>query len=119
MRREIARVERPVVKYAREKLGVVVFPLKMFFGGETGIPDDLFVLPGGKCLFMEFKDPDGVLSRKQLYWRRELRKMGHKVYVFDDKAKAIEALRKAVDAARLSEARRKMARAEKLRRSVS
>lgn len=118
MRREIALVEKPVVKYAREKLKLVVIPMKMFMGSDTGIPDDLFLIPGGRPVFIEFKDPYGQSTPKQLYWRKRLRKLGYKVYVCRSKQKAIEILTEAVGAARLSEACGQVAAATQRRRPV-
>ena len=39
-----------------------------------GIPDYMFIREGGKCLFVEFKRPDGggVVSEEQRFWAKFL-----------------------------------------------
>lgn len=53
-------------------------------------PDRLFLLPGGRCFFVEFKRPEGVLRPGQHSVIEELRKRGFTVYIIND---VIEGLR--------------------------
>src|SRR5690606_35937510 len=48
-------VERPVAHRALQELGV--FSIKIAAAQETGYPDRLFLIPGGRPLFIEFKRP--------------------------------------------------------------
>lgn len=77
MRREIALVQKPVVKYAREVWGLIV--TKGF--GFNGMQDMVFWIPGGQPLLMEFKDPNGQVSTIQHYWVNYFRGIGYNVKV--------------------------------------
>lgn len=58
--------------------------LKMFVSGETGIPDRLMLLPGGKACFVELKQKGKKPTKKQLYYHQKLIRQGHAVYVIDN-----------------------------------
>ena len=77
--------------------------LKLNVKANTGYPDRVFWIPGGKPLFIEFKTPDGELSEKQKYHIDRLRKDGYNVEVCDNAIDALYAAIKAVEAADLSE----------------
>lgn len=62
--------------------------LKMFVSGETGIPDRLMLLPGGKACFVELKQKGKKPTKKQLYYHKKLRMQGHEVYVIDNETDA-------------------------------
>ena len=88
--------------------------LKLNVKANTGYPDRVFWIPGGKPLFIEFKTPDGELSEKQKYNIDRLRKDGYNVEVCDDAIDAFYAAIRAVAATRLSEEGRQiLARARK------
>ena len=88
--------------------------LKLNVKANTGYPDRVFWVPGGKPLFIEFKTPDGELSEKQKYHIDRLRKDGYNVEVCDNAIDAFHAAIKAVEATRLSEEGRQiLARARK------
>ena len=88
--------------------------LKLNVKANTGYPDRVFWVPGGKPLFIEFKTPDGELSEKQKYHIDRLRKDGYSVEVCDNAIDALYAAIKAVEATSLSEEGRKiLARARK------
>lgn len=75
-------IEAKVVKYAKERECLV---RKMGGFGFAAWPDRLFVLPGGKTFWVEFKRPKtGKLSAGQEELIMVLRAMGHVVYVCDD-----------------------------------
>jgi len=51
----------------------------------TGLPDRLFLIPGGKVWFVEFKAPDGRVSKRQEVVHAQLREMGFTVDVVRDR----------------------------------
>lgn len=50
---------------------------------EDGGPDRLVLLPGGKCLWLEFKRIGGIPRDSQLDYHNWLWSIGHKVHVVD------------------------------------
>ena len=51
--------------------------LKWVSPGESGVPDRIVLLPGGRIIFIETKRPrGGVVSKLQKYWHRKLRGLG-------------------------------------------
>lgn len=48
-----------------------------------GAPDRMF-LRDGRVLFVEFKAPDGILSKLQIYEHKQYAKRGITVHVIDD-----------------------------------
>lgn len=58
--------------------------LKMRVTGESGIPDRLMLLPGGKACFVELKQKGKKPTKKQLYYHQKLIRQGHAVYVIDN-----------------------------------
>ena len=53
--------------------------------GFDGVPDRLALLPGGRMAFVEVKAPGEKPRPLQLARHRQLRQLGFKVYVLDDK----------------------------------
>lgn len=92
MRRERTRLENPVVKRALEELLVPSIPLKLTRGSETGRPDDLFLIPFGRPLFIEFKWEAWELEPKQDYWHRILEDLGYDVQVHNNVEEALFAI---------------------------
>lgn len=92
-----SKVESKVAKDALLKYGV--FSIKIKSAQERSYPDRLFLIPGGKPLFIEFKrqgeDPD---SRQELIHER-LRYAGYDVQVHDRHNMAMAAIKAALDAA--------------------
>lgn len=82
-------MESPTAKLALERLLVPSIPLKLNRGSETGRPDDLFLIPGGRPLFIEFKDPGGQIEPKQLYWKEVLEELGYAVEVHNSSQEAL------------------------------
>lgn len=75
-------IEAKVVKYAKERQCLV---RKMGGFGFAAWPDRLFLAPGGKTFWIEFKRPKvGKLSPGQEEMIMVMRAMGHVVYVVDD-----------------------------------
>ena len=62
-----------------KKLGVM--SRKMNGMGYRGWPDRLFILPGGKSVFIEFKRPGGTLTALQAHIHEELKAKDHVVWV--------------------------------------
>lgn len=95
-------LERDVVNAARrhaKKLGVR--SIRMYFGPgvRVSFPDEMFLIPGGRPLLIEFKAPGKKPTPKQAAEIAQLRKEGYDVEVCDsaEKFKEVldEALRKA------------------------
>jgi hypothetical protein len=64
-------LEQECCNIARQK-GLVAVKLEK--NKHKGIPDYMFIQEGGKCLFIEFKRPDGggVVSGEQRFWAKFL-----------------------------------------------
>lgn len=60
-----SKVRDPVIKYAHS---LKIHTIRMYFGPgiQTGWPDDLFLIPGGRPLFLEAKAPGEKPTKKQL-----------------------------------------------------
>lgn len=55
--------------------------LKWVSPGESGVPDRIVLLPGGRIIFVETKRPQGgKLSKLQNYWGRTLTDMGFEAW---------------------------------------
>lgn len=49
--------------------------------GNTGVPDRIVLLPGGRTYYVECKKPKGgKTSARQKLWRRYLKDLGHVIY---------------------------------------
>lgn len=59
--------------------------------GQSGAPDRLVVMPGGRLLFVECKAPKGRLSPLQIRLHSILESLGHPVYVVASR-ESVEAL---------------------------
>lgn len=79
-------IEAKVVRWATAQGWEVI---KLNGMGNRSRPDRLFVMPYGRCAFIEFKRPGGVLTRLQEQTLKRLANLGHDVAMFDDAAKAI------------------------------
>lgn len=105
MRQEKSRIEGPVVKRALAELLVPSVPLKLVAGSETGRPDDLFLIPEGRPLFIEFKWGELTPDPKQVYWHGILESLGYDVQVHNNVEQALAAIAVEVVAAALYAAR--------------
>lgn len=102
------KVERDTCRDALRKEGVPNMKM-LHTGGETGWPDRIFFIAGGRPLIIEFKRPGEKPSPKQQYIHAILRELGYDVQVHENKDTALEAIRTAkLEAARLSKARNKV-----------
>lgn len=90
MRRPESSIERAACARVRKLYGVE--SVKLNIGGNAGYPDRLFLIPGGRPLFVEFKRPGGKLTKMQKHVHGKLRRAGYDVQVHDDVAKAVGAV---------------------------
>jgi hypothetical protein len=100
-RSENAKVRDPTMAKALQVLLVPSLVLAMSRSVETGHPDTMFLIPGGRPLLIEFKDGDLRPSPKQQYWHEIYRKLGYDVEVHNCVQGAIEAIALKVVAASL------------------
>lgn len=63
---------------------------------QVGLPDRLFLLKGGKPLFIEFKAPTGKLSMIQSVTINRLKDLKYNVYVVTSKEEAIHLIKEAI-----------------------
>lgn len=87
---------------AAKRLGVPYIRMVFRAGVTSGWPDYLFLVPGGQILFIEFKATGGKPTPLQEQKIALLKENGFNVEVCDSPDAAINALRKAVEATRLS-----------------
>lgn len=96
MRREKA-LERRVCDKALARLGVPSVKLEPPTGSETGWPDRLFFIPGGRAFLLEFKEVGYEPEPKQEYIHGMLEELGYDVAWTDDEEAALEAICARVD----------------------
>lgn len=92
-------IEGVVANIAKKKLGV--HSIKLNVVGSRGWPDRLFLIPGGKPLFIEFKRPGGKTRKLQDHTHQIMRNLGYEVEVHDNKEDAIEAIRQKLASAQV------------------
>jgi hypothetical protein len=86
-------IEQRVVKWARQHMRVK----KMNGLGDRSWPDRMFMIPGGKPFFIEFKRPGNKPTPLQEHTIRGLKEHGYDVEVHDDSDQAIRAIRARLD----------------------
>lgn len=79
-------IEKAVCDYAKSK-GLLVY--KFTSPAHRSVPDRLFVLPGGRVFFIEFKAPGGKLTTGQQRELARLWQRGAQAYVVHDSATGI------------------------------
>lgn len=72
--------ERTFSKYVNDKGGIAVKLLSQFV---NGLPDRMYLLPGGRALFIEFKSTGKKPTRIQEHIIGRIRKLGFTVLVVD------------------------------------
>jgi len=77
------KVQNGAIKHAYS-LGIKVIRLYFGPGITTGWPDVLFLIPGGRPLFIEFKAPGEVPTKKQYKKMKDLKEAGYWVSWSDD-----------------------------------
>jgi len=83
--------EKNIERYLVEQVKLVGgFAIKLTSPGNTGVPDRVVILPGGRTIFVELKSPTGKLSVKQQYWVRKLGDVGADVLVISSREQVDE-----------------------------
>ena len=105
MRSESA-VEQRACELVYETLGIM--GVKVVAVGQRGFPDRMFLIPGGKPLFIEFKQPGGDLSPHQVRMIKTLKKLNYNVEVCDNYVSALKTAIDTVAKGRLSKDSRRL-----------
>lgn len=94
---EAKLVRDPTMKWAKQH---GIKSIRMYFGPgvSSGWPDDLFLIPGGVPLFIEFKAPGKTATPIQAKKIKLLRGLDYDVEVCDSKEAAIALLAAAIKA---------------------
>lgn len=90
-------IQRRTIDYARRK-GVISIRMSFMPGARQGWPDVLFLVPGGRPLFIEFKKPGGKATKLQEHRIQQLRKLGYDVEIHDQEDTAKRAIARALGA---------------------
>lgn len=72
--------ERELSKFVEESGGMAVKLLSQFI---KGLPDRMFLLPGGAVVFVEFKSAGKKPTKIQSYIHAKIQALGFLVYVVD------------------------------------
>ena len=91
------KIEQRAVDLIWKHLGIE--GSKLNIRSDTGYPDRIFWIPGGRPLLIEFKRPGEEPEPKQIHIHNKLRQLGYNVEVHDD---ALEAFKSVVDHVRRS-----------------
>jgi len=83
-------IEGKVAAWALEELGI--FSIKLKRTQERGYPDRMFLVRGGRPLFVEFKRPGEAPRPYQLLIHERLRHAGYEVQVHDNVEEATAAI---------------------------
>jgi VRR-NUC domain len=76
-------LQRSCIRYATS-LGALCVKLSALGRyGNAGFPDYLIILPNGRVLFVEFKAPNGALTKLQEHWQAKLRAAHQQVHTVD------------------------------------
>tara|TARA_R110000772_G_C13310278_1_gene440210 strand:+ start:1547 stop:1879 length:333 start_codon:yes stop_codon:yes gene_type:complete len=97
-----AKVRDPVITWAKKN---GIHHIRMYFGPgmRVGWPDDLFLIPGGRPVFLEAKALGKLPTEMQWQKIELLEEQGYDVWFYDKSEAAIAALTRALERARLSE----------------
>jgi hypothetical protein len=97
-------LERDVIKRTNDwakKQGVQYIRAHYGRGAAVGWPDFIYLIPGGRPLFIEFKATGKRATRTQEWRIRILEELGYDVEVADSVDVAKEAITRALEAARV------------------
>lgn len=86
-----AQVIAAAQRYAK-KTGIISIRMVFRAGPSSGWPDFLYLIPGGRPLFIEYKAPGNKPTPLQAHKIETLKGLGYDVMVADTADKAIEAL---------------------------
>jgi hypothetical protein len=78
------------LRLAVQAMGCGALCLKLECPGYTGVPDRMILLPGGKVVFVETKQPGKKERRRQLYVHKVLRGLGFTVFSTVDSVEKVE-----------------------------
>lgn len=84
-------IEKRLVREVK-KLGGLC--LKWVSPGNSGVPDRIVLMPGGKAIFVELKRPEGREEALQRYWKATLEALGFDCYTIYDYTEMQELIRK-------------------------
>lgn len=99
-----SKIEKKACWRILRQLGVR--SLKLNVSGSTGWPDRIFFIPGGRPLFIEFKQPGEEPRPKQVYIHGILKHLDYEVQVHDTVDGAFQAVTQALETACLPKAGR-------------
>lgn len=91
-----SKVRDPTVKWAKAQ-GILHQRMSFRIGVKQAWPDDVFLLPHGRPLFIEFKRPDGHPTDLQLQRMKDLNELGYDAIWTDNKDAACHALALALE----------------------
>lgn len=92
------KIEKDVCAFAH-KLGIPNIKLDISCGG---YPDRLFLIPGGRPLFIEFKSPSGKMTVRQSAIYEALKTLGYNVKICRNVDEASREIKEALDTAQVS-----------------
>lgn len=78
--------ESQIESYLRQKvkdLGGIAY--KFVSPGNSGVPDRMVLLPGGRTIFVELKAPGKKPTKLQLVQHKRMQGLGHEVRVIDSR----------------------------------
>ena len=75
------QIEQKLVRTVKAAGG---WALKFTSPGTAGVPDRIVLMPPGRAAFVETKAPGKKLRPLQIRRKKQLEKLGFKVYVIDD-----------------------------------
>lgn len=93
-------IETKVTNWAK-KHGIP--SIKLELGHDAGWPDRMFLIPGGRPVFIEFKRKGEKPRKLQEHRHKTLRGLGYYVYSYDSVGESVITLRYHLGTARLSE----------------
>lgn len=83
--------ENVIEGYLRDKVKAIGGRAYKFISpGNSGVPDRLVLIPGGRCIFVELKAPGKEPTPIQLMQHKKIRALGFIVLVIDSKEKVDE-----------------------------
>ena len=91
-------IERKVCKDALHNLGIISIKLKL--DADSAWPDRMFLIPGGRPLFIEFKQRGETPNEKQFMRIEKLKMLGYDAYFCDNYTDAMTLIRRHLDCAR-------------------
>jgi hypothetical protein len=86
--------ENVIEAYLRDRVKTIGGKAYKFISpGNSGVPDRLVLLPGGKSIFIELKASGKVPTTIQIQQHRKIRALGFTVLIIDSKEKVDEFIR--------------------------